>query len=317
LIIDRLSTAELPVLQRVAYWKDIFAAGDQSLSIKTQPEAFYGALTRLSVGELEITSVKSTPLITHRPASDERAFTLQLVYTGRCHVRHAGADFDAESGDIFVVDASKPYELAFTRPVQGLVLSVPWERFGGHAKELGSLAGRPMSRDGGPAAVLSGFIRSAWDQLVERNGDNGAEWPESASGVIWELLTSVLRREPSTVRSRADELRHSATALVEARLGDPEFSSSALAEGLDVSARYLQRVFAEVGTTPSRFLLERRLDAAAECLRYGARHSSITAVALECGFNDLSYFSRTFHRRFGASPRHYRLGQNSRSSICR
>jgi AraC-like DNA-binding protein len=292
----------------VAFWEGIFAAGDQSVSIETQPEAFHAALTRLSVGELDITSVKSTPLITQRPPSDERTFTLQLVHTGRCHLRHAGADFVAESGDMFIVDASKPYELAFTQPVQGLVLSLPWERFGGHAKELGSFAGRPMNRNGGPAAVLSGFIRSAWDQLVERNGDDGADWPKSASDVIWELLVSALQGEPSTIRSRADELRRGAMALVDSRLGDSAFSSSALAEALDISERYLQRVFAEAGTTPSRFLLARRLDAAAERLRYGGRHASITDIALECGFNDLSYFSRTFRRRFGVSARDYRLG---------
>jgi AraC-like DNA-binding protein len=307
--IDRLSTAQLPPSQRVAFWEGIFAAGDQSVSIETQPEVFHAALTRLSVGELDITSVKSTPLTTHRPPSDERAFTLQLVHTGRCHLRHAGADFVAESGDMFVVDASKRYELAFTQPVQGLVLSLPWERFGGHAKELGSFAARPMNRKGGPAAVLSDFIRSAWEQLVEHSGDDGAEWPESASDVIWDLLTSALQGEPSTIRNRAEELRRGAAALVDARLRDSGFTSATLAEGLDVSARYLQRVFAEAGTTPARYLLARRLDAAAERLRYGGRHASITAIALECGFNDLSYFSRTFRRRFGVSARDYRLAR--------
>jgi AraC-like DNA-binding protein len=306
--IDRLSTAALPPSQRVAFWKNIFAAGDQTLSIETSPGAFHGALTRLSVGELELTSVKSTPLSTRKPPSDERAFTLQLVHTGRCHLQHAGADFVAESGDMFVVDASKAYELAFTQPVQGLVLSLPRERFGGLAKELGSLAGRPMNRNGGPAAVLSGFIRSAWEQLVERNDTESKEWPPSASGMIWELLARVVQGERAIARSRADELRRWAAALVDARLSDPGFSSSALADALDISARYLQRVFAEAGTTPARFLLARRLDAAAERLRHGRKFSSITAIALECGFNDLSYFSRSFRRRFGVSARDYRLG---------
>lgn len=305
--IDRLSTAQLPPAQRVAFWKDIFSAGDQTLSIETRPEAFHAALTRLSVGDLEITSVKSTPLITHKPPSDERSFTLQLVHTGRCHLRHAGAELFLESGDMFVADASKPYELAFTQPVQGLVLSLPSERFGGHARELAARAGRPMNGNGGAAAVLSGFIRSAWEELVERNGEDGAEWPESASDVIWELLVSALHGEPSIVRKRADELRRGAMALVDLRLSDPAFTSATIAEGLDVSARYLQRVFAEAGTTPARFLLARRLDAAAERLRYGAKDRSITDIALSCGFNDLSYFSRTFRRRFGVSARQYRL----------
>jgi AraC-like DNA-binding protein len=27
---------------------------------------------------------------------------------------------------------------------------------------------------------------------------------------------------------------------------------------------------------------------------------------IACGFNDISYFNRSFRRRFGASPLHYR-----------
>jgi AraC-like DNA-binding protein len=310
-IIERLSTAELPPSQRVPFWQGIFAAGNQSLSIETHPEDFRGELTRLSAGELEITSVFSTPLATRRPPSDERAFTLQLVYAGHCHFRHAGADFVAETGDMMLVDASKPYEVAFTRPVQGLVLSLPWQRFGGHARELEARVGRPLNLGSGHAAVLSGFIRSAWQQLVERDDHDGAQWPQAASDLIWELLTSVLQGEQLTalMRNRAEELRHAAAALVNARLGDPGFGSSALAAALGVSARYLQQVFAEAGTTPSRFLLARRLDVAAERLRHGGRYSSITDTALECGFNDLSYFSRTFRRRFGVSAHEYRLSR--------
>jgi AraC-like DNA-binding protein len=64
-------------------------------------------------------------------------------------------------------------------------------------------------------------------------------------------------------------------------------------------------VFARTGKTAARFILECRLAAAAVSLRSdtGAR---ITAVALDAGFTDLSYFCRAFRRHFGVSARHYR-----------
>jgi AraC-like DNA-binding protein len=41
-------------------------------------------------------------------------------------------------------------------------------------------------------------------------------------------------------------------------------------------------------------------------LRFGDR--SISAVAYEAGFGDLSYFNRTFRRRYGATPSDVRHG---------
>jgi hypothetical protein len=49
------------------------------------------------------------------------------------------------------------------KPVQGLVLSPPWYRFGAYAERLEALAGIPINVVKGPGAVLSSFIRSAWD----------------------------------------------------------------------------------------------------------------------------------------------------------
>jgi AraC-like DNA-binding protein len=308
--IDRLSTAGLPASERLAYWRSIFARGGQSLAIDAEPDSFEGVLTRLTDGELELISVKSTPLRSRHVAgegSDERRFSLHVVHAGRCLLKHAGAEIVAETGDMVVFDARKPYDLTFTQPVHGLVLSLPWDRFGDRAELLERLAGRPVNPHRGPPAVLSGFLRSAWEQLVE---PAGAEWPHSASEVIWDLLAAMLQDErcSDSAVSHAAALRCKATRLVDHRLFDPEFRTAGIAQELGVSARYLQRVFAEAGTTPARFLLARRLDAAAARLREAATPCRITDVALECGFSDLSYFSRAFRQRFGISARAYRLG---------
>ncbi|MBO9670741.1 MAG: helix-turn-helix domain-containing protein [Sphingobium sp.] len=311
--IHRLSTAAVPEPQRLAYWKDIFASGHRPIDIDARSDGFEGILTTLNAGELEIMSVQSTPLITRsaaHAASEDKRFSLQLVNSGRCHMRHGEAELIADTADMFVADAARAYELAFSRPVQGLVLSIPWSRFRDHAGQLEELAGRPVNRGGGPAAVLSGFVRSAWNQLIERDGE---EWPESATEVIWDLLAATMRRkdDPYTTSRRSDHLRRKAAILVDGELSDPEFRAVAIAEGLGVSARYLQLVLAEVGTTPSEFLLARRLDAAAARLRHPGGACRITDIAFECGFNDLSYFSRTFRRRFGVSARRYRSGRDA------
>ena len=56
----------------------------------------------------------------------------------------------------------------------------------------------------------------------------------------------------------------------------------------------------ELETTPSRFIRSVRVECAARLLREGA--DSVTEVAYSVGFESLSYFSRSFRERFGASP---------------
>src|SRR6185436_17406768 len=77
------------------------------------------------------------------------------------------------------------------------------------------------------------------------------------------------------------------------------------ADAAGVSAFHFLRMFASVlGVTPHQYLIRCRLRRAARLLADDAR--SITDVALDVGFADLSNFVRTFHRAAGVSPRGFR-----------
>jgi len=72
-----------------------------------------------------------------------------------------------------------------------------------------------------------------------------------------------------------------------------------------LSAFHFLRVFASVlGMTPHQYLVRSRLRHAARLLADDTR--SITDVALDVGFGDLSNFVRTFHRAAGVSPGAFR-----------
>jgi AraC-like DNA-binding protein len=310
-LIQRFSTAAAPPLKRLSFWNDICMGAYGATVVDADPVGFQGLLTTLQADRLQIASVKSTPAIccnsigSRRNAADETAFSLQLVHSGRCRIKHAGFQTFGMPGDMLLVDNNKSYDLAFNVPVQGLVLSPPWPRFSAYSEKFEALAGQSINVASGPGAVLSSFIRSAWDHLVDTNDE---EWPQSATDIVWDLLECVLQGERTlaTVAARPDRVRRIASALVNESFMDSAFQSSGIAAALGVSARYLQMAFAEVGTTPSRFLLARRLDAVAARLTRLDAPVRITDVALECGFNDLSHFSRAFHRRFGISARDFR-----------
>ncbi len=74
-----------------------------------------------------------------------------------------------------------------------------------------------------------------------------------------------------------------------------------------MTPRYVQMLFAETATTPTGYILDRRLILVSEQLK---RRDGlpVSAIAFGAGFNDLSHFSRAFRKRFGVCARDYRTG---------
>jgi AraC-like DNA-binding protein len=90
---------------------------------------------------------------------------------------------------------------------------------------------------------------------------------------------------------------------IAAHLGEQELSVNTVAARQGVSPRYVQMLFEAEGTTFSRFVLGQRLASAHRLLsdpRYAA--CTITAIALEAGFGDLSTFNHAFRRAYGGPP---------------
>jgi AraC-like DNA-binding protein len=86
-------------------------------------------------------------------------------------------------------------------------------------------------------------------------------------------------------------------------LGRHDLTVAAVGARQGVTPRQVQRLFETEGTTFSEFMLGQRLIRAHRMLvnpRFADR--AVSVVAYEAGFGDLSYFNRTFRRRYGAAP---------------
>lgn len=71
---------------------------------------------------------------------------------------------------------------------------------------------------------------------------------------------------------------------------------------------YLRKLFQkELGVTPHRYLVDKRLKMAAELLLSDADAGARTIgdIAPLCGFSDPLYFSKMFKKKYGTAPRHF------------
>lgn len=84
-----------------------------------------------------------------------------------------------------------------------------------------------------------------------------------------------------------------------------DLSLSTLAEAQGISPGYLSSIFKrDTGKTVSEYVRERRISHAAHLL--ASTQLQIQTVALYCGIVDVQYFSKTFKRQMGMTPKAYR-----------
>lgn len=161
----------------------------------------------------------------------------------------------------------------------------------------------PAPLHGGRGAALEGPFRQLIRELT-------LELPHRHAGLGLALETLLVELDrlgapPSASPAAGHPAVLAARATLDASYAQP-WPLVRLARAVGLSANHLAELFArDTGTTPHRYLVERRIQRACELL--AQTDLPITTVALDLGFSSSSHFARAFRRSTGASPRAFRL----------
>jgi AraC-like DNA-binding protein len=307
--VETYSTADLVQADRLAYWNQVACSTIGPLTIDAVDRDRFGASMKcVRLRNCEIVSPVSNAATIRSVPGGEAAgvLNLQVQHSGRSTTRTGDRVCSLEPGDFTLYDPARAFRLDFSEATQVIVVRLPLADAEGRLPGLRHMAGLPMRADHGPRAILSSFVRNAWQQL---DGDE-LGWADSLCDVIWPLVEMAYAAEFAArplasprVRRQQDMFRY-----IEAHLCEPELTAHAIATELGVSTRYVQMIFAEIGTAPGAYIQSRRLDRAARELSRLGSQAAVTEVAFGSGFNDLSTFCRVFRRKFGMAPRDYRAG---------
>jgi signal transduction histidine kinase/DNA-binding response OmpR family regulator/ligand-binding sensor domain-containing protein len=118
--------------------------------------------------------------------------------------------------------------------------------------------------------------------------------------------------EPSeiTVNSRDEAFLNRALEVVESHLKEEDFGLQDFRQEMHMSRSNLARKLqALTGQSPTEFIRTIRLKRAAQLL--GQDFGNVTQVAMEVGFNNISYFNRSFKACFGVAPGLYQKSGKS------
>ena len=308
----RISVAQLPVEQFVADLHRVCGSFDVALSENRQVMRGGLRLERRAGIEaaLVATDVQRITRTSKAIRQDQgENYFLILQEEGRALMRQNDTTCLLRPGDFVLIDSAVPSEFVFFGDyMRQLSLHLPraemHARFGydlirggialprQDAAKLGisAVVAKVLSRDA-MGNVADGYLREALFGLL------GAMLHERSSQEGYKGVDSDL----SGARALA-----SGQAYIDAHYRSPDLSIQDMADDLGLSLRQIQRGFAALGTTPTKYLLQKRLEHARRALddrQAGRRSDLISSIAYEAGFSDLSYFHRCYRRAFGASPK--------------
>lgn len=147
-------------------------------------------------------------------------------------------------------------------------------------------------------------------------------YPRHLNAVVSKILSSreSLRSYYSSAISNSDLLNEKVvsktdkdfilkvTGLIEADLSNEDISPAFLAEQMNISKSQLYRKLKElVDLSPVEFVRSIRLEKAAHSLK--TTKLTVQEIMYSVGFNNKSYFYREFGKKYGMSPKEYRMSE--------
>lgn len=189
----------------------------------------------------------------------------------------------------------------------GLVLAIP-DSIASSAPSRPLVPRLEVCDVAGPGVLLRDFLVEATTQA---RGLSASEADRTGEAALY-LATAVVERHRQ-VTAQAGSLRRQhrlftrISAHIDRNLGSSGLTPRRIAESHHISVRYLQRLFENNGSTPSRWIRRRRLENARRDLRDAALRSlPVREIGLRNGFVQPSEFSRAFRSEYGNPPGKFR-----------
>ncbi|PHP66778.1 hypothetical protein CSC94_11765 [Zhengella mangrovi] len=203
----------------------------------------------------------------------------------------------ARHGEGIIYRHGAPFELEFPDQYWSVALWVPPDLMQHHCPQIareGAVVVKPETTNGTLALSL---VKELCVNAISKETSDTMRLVGATLDVLSTVSSQMLPLDGSSNRWLVDKL----SRYVDRNIDDTELNLGRLVDVGGVSARTLNRAFASDGTTPMRWLWDRRLDAAYDALAR-TRVRNVTEAALAFGFKDGAHFSRAFSRKFGLPP---------------
>jgi AraC-like DNA-binding protein len=304
----RFSTDDYAAPERIDAWREVFGRTVVKVNIEPlQREGFHAEAAAYMSPGLGVLFATTSPVRqgnSHEliSSSDLSFMSFGIGPDCRWSVSQLGRSPAVRPGDGVLLSNGELGSITFGDRCAYTTFCVPAAVMEPLVADLDGALVRPVPADNGALRLLSGYLALVRDTKIL----NDVRAQSAIATHVHDLLALALgaTRDATELANgrglRAARLRAIKSDLL--RNPSRTFSVDQIAAAHHISPRYVQKLFEEEGTTFTEFVLNARLALAHRLLSDPASGGLVSSVALEVGFNDVSYFNRRFRKRYGCTP---------------
>ena len=312
------STDDLPEMERAAKWREHY--GRTLFRVDIEPvreQPFHACVTSRSVPGVQLMQGIMSPARVTRTqeyiADGNNEFAFVVNQIGEVAVRARGQEIILREGDAVLMSSEEV--TTFDRCCRGgsCSLRIPRSLLSPLVVDINDAVMRHIPRHTEALKLLTGYVTA----LLDGNALRTPKLRQSSITHVYDLIALTLgagRDVEGIARTRGLRAArlNKARAYITENSYRHDMSIGIVAAHLEITPRYLQRLFESDGSTFTVFLLGQRLSRAHRILCDSQfEERSVSTVAYDVGFSDLSYFNRCFRKLYGLTPRDIRAASVS------
>ena len=302
------STDQYARAKRYSAWRDAICDVYVHVDVKaTDPDRYRGFIRETRFGEVVMTDILLSEQSIRRNGQhisqlDKECFYVQLVRKGNMTVTQRGQAHRSNAARGAIFSATEQYELHGQGEVRSLYLELPRDAFAQRFERDRIPVSATIDTTRGVGRIATEFCVS----LASEGTELGAGLRSGLGNQLMDMLAFTLQAQAGELPAAEGWARKARLQLVQQwidqHIVDPELSLDDVAAANGMSLRYLHVLFEACDMSVSEWIWNRRLQLAYDRLARGGG-PTITAIALDHGFNSPTHFTTRFRRKYGISPR--------------
>ena len=305
----KLSTNAIAPRERVDWLREVICREYTHVEIVSPAhDNLSQDLTIYPWGNLQLSIIQSSAISLERLPEEphlnsQDAYFAVMLLSGHYRLEQNGREVFLQPGDMTIYDATRPHRIHCPSKFAKLILSIPRSVFRDRIAGIDCCTALRIPGTQGIGYVAANFLRSSAVHVDQLQAHEFSVLADHALDLLTLAVTSVRPGDFNLSRSRSVSL-NSIKTFIEQNLRDVDLDTGLITRHAGLSARYINSLFEDEGTSLMRYVWKRRLENCRKDMQNPvyAGHR-LSDIAFRWGFNDAAHFSRTFKQHFGCAPR--------------